>query len=79
MIFDKLRNVPERKLNHGEYITALDIGTEFVKVLIAKQNGDELEVVGVGKSHQSVNDMYSGAIADISGVVRNCDSALADA
>jgi len=59
-----------------EYLVALDIGTEFVKALVAKINGDELEIIGVGRQHQEFNDMQAGAIADIAAVVRNCDAAL---
>lgn len=62
-----------------KYLVGLDVGTEFVKALIAKVEGDELEVIGVGRSRQSLSDMQSGAIADISGVVKNCDIALAQA
>lgn len=68
-----------RKSASNDYIVALDIGTEFIKALVAKQVGDELEIVGVGRARQDVSDMHSGAIADISGVVRNCESALAEA
>lgn len=68
-----------KKTVSEDYIVALDIGTEFVKALIAKQEGDEMQVVGVGRSRQEVSDMHSGAIADIAGVVRNCEEALADA
>lgn len=60
----------------NDYIVALDIGTEFVKALIAKVAGDELEIIGVGRSHQELADMQAGAIADIAAVVANCDSAL---
>lgn len=63
----------------GDYIVGLDIGTEYVKALIAKLDGDKLDIVGVGRCHQEVSDMYAGAIADISGVVRNCEAALSDA
>lgn len=62
-----------------EHIIALDIGTENVKALIGKINGDELEIVGVGRAHQALADMQAGAIADIAGVVDNCDKALAQA
>jgi len=62
-----------------DYIVALDIGTEFVKALIAKLDGEELQIVGVGRARQDVSDMHSGAIADIAGVVRNCEEALAEA
>ncbi len=78
MVFDKLRR--NRKSNNADdYIVALDIGTEYIKALIAKIDGEKLEIVGVGRCHQQVSDMYAGAIADISGVVRNCEEALADA
>ncbi len=60
------------------YIVALDIGTENVKALIGrvKEGEDGIEVVGVGRQHQSLSDMQAGAIADISSVVDNCDKAL---
>jgi len=78
MVFNKLRK--SRKDNSAnDYIVALDIGTEFVKALIAKLDGDQLDIVGMGRARQQVSDMYSGAIADISGVVRNCEDALSDA
>ncbi len=78
MVLEKLRKAAKRAPS-DEYIVALDIGTEFVKALIAKLDGEELQVVGVGRARQDVSDMHSGAIADISGVVRNCEEALADA
>ncbi len=77
MVLGKLK-----KLHKGaddDYLVALDIGTEFVKALIAKLEGDELQIVGVGRARQEVSDMHGGAIADISGVVRNCEEALAQA
>lgn len=61
------------------YIVALDIGTEFVKALIAEVDGDDLKVVGVGRARQQVSDMHSGAIADIASVVQNCENALIEA
>lgn len=58
-------------------MVALDIGTEFVKALVARIDDDnQIEVLGVGRAHQSLSDMQAGAIADIAGVVANCDSAL---
>lgn len=59
-----------------QYIVALDIGTEFVKALVARVDGDRLNIIGVGRQHQGLNDMQAGAIADIAAVVRNCDAAL---
>ncbi len=61
------------------YIVGLDVGTEFVKALIAKINGSKLEIIGLGRAHQELSDMQAGAIADIGGVVANCSKALAEA
>lgn len=66
--------------SNEEYIVALDIGTEYVKALIARVvNGEDAEIIGVGRTHQSLSDMQAGAIADISAVVENCDKALSQA
>jgi cell division protein FtsA len=63
----------------GEYLVALDVGTEFVKALIGRVTGTEVEIIGVGRAHQELSDMQAGAIADIAAVVANCDKALAAA
>ena len=77
MVFEKiLHKAPP---NEPEYIVGLDIGTENVKALIAHINGEQIEIVGVGRAHQDMGDMHQGAIADIAGVVRNCEEALAQA
>lgn len=78
MVFQKIRSIKSKEVD-GDYIVALDIGTEFIKALIAKQDGDDLSIVGVGRARQEIGDMYSGAIADISGVVQNCEQALTEA
>jgi cell division protein FtsA len=78
MIFENILH-KSNKHPDTDYVVALDIGTEFVKALIAKINDDTLEIVGVGRARQDVSDMHSGAIADISGVVRNCEEALSTA
>lgn len=78
MVFGNLLKNHKDK-NPNDYIVALDIGTEYIKALIAKLDGDKLQIVGVGKAHQQLSDMYAGAISDISGVVRNCEAALTDA
>ena len=79
---DKIPNVKKvssGRQQAGEYIVALDIGTEFVKALVARVVGNEVEVIGVGRAHQELADMQAGAIADIAAVVANCDHALAAA
>lgn len=65
------------RLNPDQYIVALDVGTENVKALIGKVKGDSVQIVGVGRAHQQLSDMQAGAVADIGGVVQNCNQALA--
>ena len=65
--------------NSADYLLALDIGTEYVKALIAKKGKNTLKIVGVGKAHEAPTNMYSGAIADIEGVAQTCEEALAKA
>lgn len=61
-------------------ILSLDIGTEYVKAIIAKQGKrGELDVIGVGRARQGASNMYSGAIADIPAVVAVCERALSQA
>jgi len=59
-----------------QYIVALDIGTEFIKALVGRITGNNVEIIGVGRAHQALADMQAGAIADIQAVVANCDKAL---
>lgn len=61
------------------HIVALDIGTEYVKALIGRVEGDEITIVGMGRKHQGLSDMQAGAVADIGAVVENCDAALNEA
>ncbi len=58
-------------------ILGLDIGTEFVKAVLARptKKGD-LEILGIGKAKQSEGNMHAGAIADIPAVVATCEEAL---
>lgn len=84
-MLDKLKDLGRRAITKAgkpskqdKYIVGLDVGTEFVKALIAKVSADDssLEIVGVGRAHQSLSDMQAGAVADIASVVQNCDAAL---
>lgn len=82
MILDKIKSVLPGKANgveSGDQLVALDIGTEYVKALIAKIEGDDITIVGAGRQHQELSDMHSGAIADIGAVVQNCERALTEA
>lgn len=78
MVFEKLQKLrtARQESDDKQHIVALDVGTEFVKALIARMDDDQLKIVGVGRVRQDVSDMHSGAIADIAGVVQNCEQAL---
>lgn len=77
---EKLKSLRKKSnKSKDKYLVALDIGSEFVKVLISRVKGEKLEIIGVGKSHQSLDDMKAGAVADITGVVANCEKALTEA
>lgn len=70
-----------KKKERRNLALSLDIGTEFIKALIFEidtktQKG---KVIGVGKQRQGLGDMQSGAVADISGVVKNCEEAISRA
>jgi cell division protein FtsA len=75
-VTSKTASAKEQKAQH---LVGLDIGTEFVKALIARVNGDQLTIVGTGRVRQHLADMQAGAIADISAVVANCEQALSQA
>lgn len=80
MILDKIKEkLPAKGESRDDLLVGLDIGTEFVKALIARVDGDTIEIIGVGRARQDLSDMHSGAIADIGGVVRNCEDALSQA
>ncbi|MES2971120.1 MAG: cell division FtsA domain-containing protein [Patescibacteria group bacterium] len=90
-MLDKIKRIPgsaaafakskkkNKKAGSTQYMVALDIGTEFVKALVAKVEGDKLSIIGVGRKRQGLTDMQAGAISDIAGVVKNCDAALNEA
>jgi len=80
----KLDDLPEiyqsqdqPEVHDEDTILALDIGTEYVKAVIAKQNDQGgLDVIGIGRARQAANNMYAGAIADIPAVISVCERAL---
>ncbi len=75
-----LRTKTAKGASGDNYLVALDIGTEFVKALIAKLDSDgSIDIIGVGRRHQALSDMQAGAISDIASVVENCDQALNEA
>ena len=63
---------------HSHY-TVIDIGTEVIKALVVKREGNRGIVIGAGRVRQSLSDMQAGAVADIQAVIDNCDRALSEA
>lgn len=75
-----LSKLPAKQQTDGQrYLVALDVGTEFVKALIGKVVDGQIEIIGTGRARQKLSDIQAGAIADIGGVVENCDDALNEA
>jgi cell division protein FtsA len=84
----KIMKIPllsKKKSSNGQYLVALDIGTEYAKALIGqvKNHTDSggkayqvVEIIGEGRQRQRLTDMAGGAVTDIAGVVENCDAAL---
>lgn len=62
--------------NKKNYAISLDIGTEYVKVLVFRVEKDAAFVVGTGRAKQALSDMQGGRVTDIYGVIRNCEKAL---
>lgn len=58
---------------------ALDIGTEFVKVLVFEVDEQGGTVIGQGRERQRLSDMHGGAVSDIPGVIATANRALQSA
>lgn len=60
-------------------ILGLDIGTEFVKAVLAEPNkkGD-LKILAAAKARQKEGSMHAGAISDIPAVISTCEEALVE-
>ena len=65
-IFSKKTNVDD------QYFLSLDIGTEFVKVLVCHIVDDVVEILGFGKTRQSMTAMKGGVVTNIKSVVDCC-------
>lgn len=76
-----LKKIFKRKNKLNNHFISLDIGTEFVKVLILKIDSDQEKgiVIGVGKERQRLSDIHSGVVTDIEAVVVTCQRAIVQA
>jgi cell division protein FtsA len=66
----------KRRDDYFRHFTALDIGTDLVKVLVVRREAQEGVVLGVGREPQHPSAMSGGAIADIESVIQSCNRAL---
>ncbi len=73
----KLKDLKPKNRGKGgaELLLALDIGTEFVKVLAAKVT-DKIDIIGSAKVRQGAGAMHDGAIADIRAVTVAAEQAI---
>ncbi len=55
---------------------SLDIGTEFVKVLVCDIEEDNVVILGFGKERQPLNAMKGGVVTNIKSVVSTCQKAI---
>ena len=51
------------RLNKDSVITSIDVGTTKISVLIGKKMGDQIEIIGVGKSPSY--GLKKGVVVDI--------------
>ncbi len=77
-IVNKITSILPFKKKENLFLT-LDIGTEFIKVLLVRRVNQKGEVIGVGKCKQRLSDMQSGIVTDIWGVIENCQTAIEEA
>lgn len=65
-----------RRDDYFKHFSALDIGTEVVKVLTVRREANGGVVLGVGRERQAPSAMSGGAIADVDAVIDSCNKAL---
>ncbi|MGH7777680.1 MAG: cell division FtsA domain-containing protein [Candidatus Dormibacterales bacterium] len=69
-----------RQNDFMRHLTALDIGTELVKALVVRREGEEGEergvVLGVGREPQAQDAMSGGAVADLEAVIGAANAAM---
>jgi len=71
----KLRRPPE----YENLYTALDIGTEYIKALVMRREGNSGVVLGVSRERPAFSDIEAGVPSDIQGVIASCDRAMSRA
>lgn len=74
-------SIREKTGSRKDYFLSLDVGTEFVKVLVFRVDKkiEKGVVVGVGQARQKLGNMNYGAISDIGQVILSCERAIGQA
>jgi cell division protein FtsA len=62
--------------DYQRHFSAVDIGTELIKVLVVRREGPDGVVLGVGREPQHPDAMEAGAIANADRVIDACNRAL---
>ena len=62
--------------DYQRHFSAVDIGTELIKVLVVRREGPDGVVLGVGREPQHPEAMEAGAIANPDRVIDACNRAL---
>jgi cell division protein FtsA len=65
------------RLNKDSVITSIDVGTTKISVLIGKKMGDQIEIIGVGKSPS--HGLKKGIVVDIAKTINSINHAVKEA
>ena len=68
-----------RGADYENYYTALDIGTEFIKVLVIKRDGRNGVVLGAARHRHEPADQNGALASDLDGIIDRCDRAMSQA
>ena len=65
------------RLIKDQIITSIDVGTTKICVLIARKIGDQLEIIGIGKSPS--HGLQKGVVVDVAKTINSISLAVKEA
>ena len=65
-----------RRKHRNPTAISLDIGTEFVKVLVFEVEDEKARILGQARERQRLSDMQGGGVTDIAGVIHTASKAI---
>lgn len=73
-----LKKLTKNNSKKDDLMLALDIGTEWVKVILYKIDNENKKgiIIGQGQVRQKLGSMTSGAVSNIKGVIKTCQEAI---